>query len=241
LVDVLLSSTNPTGPPGSDKTDLATGRCSSHDSGGLTDMLMVTTTVGMLDGVHSHTTHLRPAVTLDLVLVVGATGLQHGLVDTSATGDDANGGPVGGGDDLLGAGWQLDPGLLGVGVVGDDGGVVSGSAGDTAAISGLLLQVGDDGTLGHLSDGHHVSDRQLGLLSAVDELSSVHAFGGNEQFLPGLVPVGVAEVDDGEGGATTGVVNDVLYDSLDVAITLGVIDRAELGSALTVLDVGLED
>merc|ERR1719511_17741 len=56
---------------------------------------MVTTTVGMLNGVHSHTTHLRPAVTLDLVHVVGTTGLQHGLVDTSTTGDDANGSPVG--------------------------------------------------------------------------------------------------------------------------------------------------
>merc|ERR1712121_105822 len=230
LVDVLLSSTNPTGSPGGDKTDLATSGCSSHDSGGLTNMLMVTTTVGMLDGVHGNTTHLRPAVTLDLVFVVGTSGLQHGLVDTSTTGDDANGSPVGGGDDLLGAG-----------VVGDNGGVVTGSTSNTATISGLLLQVGDDGTLGHLANWHDVTDGQLGLLSAVDELSSVHTFGGNEQFLPGLVPVWVTEVDDGQGCATTGVVDDVLDDTLDVAITLGVIDRTELGSALAVLDVGLED
>merc|ERR1712244_176322 len=214
LVEVLLSSTDPTSSPGSDKTDLATSGCSSHDSGGLTDVLMVTTTVGMRNRVHGHTTHLRPAVTLNLVLVVRATSLQHGLVDTSATGDDANGGPVGRGDDLLGTGWQLDPGLLGVSVVGDDGGVVSGSAGNAAAVSGLLLQVGDDGTLGHLSNGHHVSDGELGLLAAVDELAGVHALGGDEQLLPGLVPVGVAEVDDGQGGATAGVVDDVLDDSL---------------------------
>ena len=113
-------------------------------------MLVVTTTVGMLDGVHGHTTHLRPAVTLDLVLVVSTTSLQHGLVDTSTSGDDANGGPVGRGDDLLGAGGQLDPGPLGVGVVGDHDGVVAGGTGDTATVAGLLLQVGDDGTLGHL-------------------------------------------------------------------------------------------
>jgi len=204
-------------------------------------MLVVTTTVGMLDGVHGHTTHLRPAVTLDLVLVVSTTGLQHGLVDTSTSGDDANGGPVGRGDDLLGTGWQLDPGLLGVWVVGDDGGVVSGSAGNTAAVSGLLLQVGDDGTLGHLTNGHHVANGELSLLSAVDELAGVHALSGDEQLLPGLVPVGVAEVDDGQRSAATGVVDDVLHDTLDVAITLGVIDRTELRSALTVLDVGLED
>jgi len=241
LLLVLLSTTNSSGPAGGDETDLATRRSATHDSGGLTDVLMVTTTVGMLNGVHGHTTDLGPAVTLDLVLVVGATGLQHGLVDTSTTGDDADGSPVGGGDDLLGAGRQLYPGLLGVRIVGDDGGVVSRSTGDTAAVSGLLLQVGDDGTFGHLSDWHHVAHSQLGLLSAVDELSSVHTFGGNEQLLPGLVAVGVTEVDDGQGGATTGVVDDVLYDTLDVAITLGVVDRTELGSALAVLNVGLED
>merc|ERR1719210_2135182 len=52
-------------------------------------MLMVTTTVGMLDGVHGHTSDLRPAVPLDSVLVVRTTSLQHGLVDTTTTGHNA--------------------------------------------------------------------------------------------------------------------------------------------------------
>ena len=64
-------------------------------------MLMVTTTVGMLDGIHSHTANLGPAVTLDLELVVGASGLQHGLVDTTAAGDEADHGAVRRGDDLF--------------------------------------------------------------------------------------------------------------------------------------------
>merc|ERR1719477_565037 len=75
--------------------------------------------MGMLDRVHGHTTDLGPAVPLDLVLVVSTAGLQDGLVDTTAAGDDADGGAVGRGDDLLGAGGQLDPGPLGVGVLGD--------------------------------------------------------------------------------------------------------------------------
>merc|ERR1719220_2542192 len=50
-------------------------------------MLMVTTTVGMLDGVHRHTSDLGPAVPLDSVLVVRTAGLQHGLVDPTASGD----------------------------------------------------------------------------------------------------------------------------------------------------------
>ena len=202
---------------------------------------MVTTTVGMLNGVHGHTTHLRPAVALDLVFVVSATGLQHGLVDTSATGNDANGSSVGGRHDLLGAGWKLDPGLLGVGVVGDDGGVVARSASDAATVAGLLLQVGDDGTFGHLADGHHVADGQLGLLSAVDKLSSVDALSGDEQLLPGLVTVRVAEVDDGQGGTAAGIVDDVLHDALDVAVPFGVVYRPEPGCTFAVLSVGLED
>merc|ERR1711992_384297 len=158
LLLVLLSTTNSSGPAGGDKTDLATRRGATHDSGGLTNMLMVTTTVGMLDRVHAHTTDLGPAVPLDLVLVVRAAGLQDGLVDTTAASDDADGGTVGRGDDLLGAGGQLDPGPLGVGVVGDHDGVVAGGTGDTATVAALLLKVGDDGTLRHVADGHDVAD-----------------------------------------------------------------------------------
>merc|ERR1719222_1395421 len=71
--DLLLSSPNSTSTTGSDETDLSTSAGSSADGGGLTNMLMVTTTVGMLNGIHSNTTNLRPRVPLCLVLVVGVT------------------------------------------------------------------------------------------------------------------------------------------------------------------------
>ena len=204
-------------------------------------MLMVTSSVRMLDGVHSHTTHLRPAVPLGLVLVVRASGLQHGLVDPTSAGDDANHGPVGRRDDLLGAGRQLNPGALGVGVVGDDGGVVAGCSGQLASVSGLLFEVRDDGSLGHHTDGHDVADGQLSLLAAVDELTGVHSLAGDHQFLPDLVPVGVSEVDDGQRSTATGIVNDVPNDALDVAIPLAVVDRPQPGRALAMLGVRLED
>merc|ERR1711931_137627 len=50
---------------------------------------MVTTTVRMLDGIHGHTTNLRPRVPLSLVFEVGSAGLQQRLIDSSSTGDDA--------------------------------------------------------------------------------------------------------------------------------------------------------
>merc|ERR1719230_1119109 len=51
---------------------------------------MVTTTVGVLHGVHGHTSHLGPRVALHAVLVVSTTSLQDGLVDTTPTSNDAD-------------------------------------------------------------------------------------------------------------------------------------------------------
>ena len=118
--------------------------------------------------------YLGPAVPLHFVFVVSAASLQDGLVNTSTTGDQTDHGSVGGGDDLLGAGGQLDPGPVGVGVVGDHGGVVAAGPGELPTVSGLLLEVADDGSLGHVANGHHVADGQLGLLATVHELSGVH-------------------------------------------------------------------
>merc|ERR1719266_218327 len=115
-------------------------------------MLMVTTTVGMLHGVHRNTTNLRPAVPLSLVLVVGTASLQHRLVDPSSSGHDTDHSSVGAGDNLLGAGGQLDPGPLGVGVVSDHSGVVAAGPGHLAAVTGLLLKVAHNGSLRHVAD-----------------------------------------------------------------------------------------
>ena len=58
LVDGGLGSPDSAGPAGGDETDLLTGGAAAAHSGGLTDMLVVTTTVGMLNGIHRHTAHL---------------------------------------------------------------------------------------------------------------------------------------------------------------------------------------
>ena len=100
LIVVLFASPDPTSSSGSNKTDLATGRGSSLDSRCFANMLMVTTTVGMLYGVHSHTTNLGPAVALNLKLMVGTSSLQHGLVNTATTGNDTDHGSVGRRDHL---------------------------------------------------------------------------------------------------------------------------------------------
>merc|ERR1719244_1593932 len=202
---------------------------------------MVTTTVRMLDGVHGHTTNLRPRVPLSLVLEVGSAGLQQRLVDSSSTGDDADHRAVAGRNRLLRSRWQFHFRPSHIRVVGDDGGVVAGSSGQFAAISQLLLQLADDSSFRHGADGHHVADGQRRLLAAVDELTRVHALDGDERLLALLKFVGISKLDDGQRCAASGVVNDVLDDAFDVAVAFGVVGSAEAGGAFSMFVVRRED
>ena len=85
---------------------------------------------------------------------------------------------------------------------------------------------------------HHDFPTVLGTcLFLMDKLT----LSGHEELLLDLVPVGIPEVSDGEGGTTAGVMDDVLDDSLDVAVPLGEVDGTESRLALPVLGVGHED
>ena len=79
------------------------------------------------------------------------------------------------------------------------------------------------------------------LLSAVDELSSVHTLSTDEDLVLLAVLVGVTELNLGKGGTTAGVVDDLFHDALNVTMPLGVVQWAVLSSSLTVLGVRAED
>ena len=169
-------------------------------------------------------------------------------------------------DDLLGTGGELDAGLALVGVVADNGDVVTGGAAKSATVTNLLLDVGDDGTLRHNTERKDVADGQSSLLSGVDELASVHALVGDEGLGDLLELVGVAEDNLGEGSTTTysisivsllilsfplslsssrrnwrrltGIVDDLADYTTEVAMALGVVEVAELGRSLVEARVG---
>jgi len=204
-------------------------------------MLMVTTTEGMLNGVHSNTTDLWPAVTFDLVLVVSTTGLQEGLVDTSTTSNDTNGATASRVKNLLGAGRKLDSGLASVWVVRDDDARVARGLGDLATVTDLHLDGTASGTFGHFSDGKNVANVEGGLVATVDGLAGGGALGGDERLGVLTVLVAVLEVNLHEGSTTAGVVDDVLDDTLDEAVTLGEVNRAVLSGPLAGTSNGLED
>ena len=68
-------------------------------------------------------------------------------------------------------------------------------------------------------------------------MAGVHALGGNEKLLSDFVAVRIAEVDNGEWCTTARIMNDIFDNSLDISITLGVVDGSELGSTLPALGV----
>ena len=85
-------------------------------------MLMVTTTVRMLDGVHGDTSNSWPVVSLGFSLEPGVGGLEEGLVGSLSTGAHANHGSAAADDGLSGAGWESDSGLSSIIGVTDDNG-----------------------------------------------------------------------------------------------------------------------
>jgi len=195
----------------------------------------------MVDGVHGNTTSLGPAVALDGELMLCARSLQQGLVCTATTGNNADHATGSAGNDLLGAGWELNASLALVVVVADDGDIVAGSAAERTAVANLLLHVRDDGTLGDGGEGKDVADGQGGVLAGVDELAGVHALVGDEGLGVQLVAVGVAELDAGQRSTATGVVDDLLHDTPEVAMALREVEVAELSSANPGAVDGLED
>lgn len=230
-----------TSTAGSNETNLLAGRSRPADSGSVTNVLMVTTTMGMLNRVHGNTTDLRPLVALSLVLVESTTSLEHRLLSTTTTSNLANNGTAGAGDNLLGTRGELDTGDAEIRVVGNDDGVVTGSTGKGTTVTGFLLDVADNGTLGHRAEGEDITNVQLGLLTADDVLASENTLGSNKGGLLGLVLVGVAEGNPSKGSTTTRVVDDVGDNTLNVVVPLSRVKNTMLSSALAVGGVGPKD
>lgn len=128
---------------------------------------------------------------------------QEGLVGSATTSNNTDHSSGLGVDNLLGTRGELDAGLALIGVVADNGDVVAGGAAESTTVANLLLDVRDDGTLRHLTEGKDVADGQGSLLSGVDELAGVHALVGDEGLGDLLESVGVAEHDLGEGSTST--------------------------------------
>ena len=156
----LAASSDGASPLGGNKSGLLTARGVSPGGRGVTNVLMVTTTVGMLDGVHGDTSNSGPVSLLGVRSVVGAVGAEHGLVSSLAAGDDANHSSAASEDGLTDTRGQSDTRLLAILRVADHDSGSAGGTGESATVTELGLNIGDNGALGHLVDGENVADSE---------------------------------------------------------------------------------
>jgi len=227
LLDDLSGTSDETGSSGGNETDLLTSRLVSSDGRRVTDVLMVTTTVRMLDGVHGNTSNSGPVVSLSLLLEPRVVGLEERLVSSLTASSNTDHSSALALDGLSGAGRKLDSGLSAfVGVTDDDSGSTGGS-GEGTSVTVLGLTVGHNGTLRHGVDGENISNRERSLGASVDKLSSEHSLDGDEIFDSLLVPVRVSEDNLGKWSTSAGIMNNVLHNTLDVALLLSIIKRSE--------------
>lgn len=204
-------------------------------------MLVVTSSVGMLYWIFSHTPNLGPAVALNRILVVGVSSLEEGLIGTSTSSNNSNLGTDTGLNSLLSSrGKTKTSGSLVI-IVGNDNGEASRSTSKSSTVSNLTLNVTHNGTLWNGGKRKNVSNDKSSLLSTVNELTSVHTLSGNHEFRVALETVGIHKLNLGKGGTSTRVVDDLLDDSTNVTVFLGIIEGTELGGSLAGTGVRLED
>jgi len=207
----------------------------------VTNVLMVTTTMRMLDWVHGDTSDARPVALLGVGSVVRGVGAEHWLVGTLSTSNDANHSSAATHHGLTDARGHSDTGLSSVLGVADDDSGGAGGTGENATVSELGLNVGDNGTLGHGINWEDVANSEGGFGTAIDEHSGVHALDSDEKLSVLLEFVLVSETDFSERCASARVVNDVLNDALDVSLALSEVKSSESGWGHSLGGVRLED
>ena len=236
-----LDTTQTPRPTGRNETHLASGRTFPSDRTGHANVLVISTTVRMLHRILGHTPNLGPAVAFDGVLVVGASGLEQGLVGAAAASDNANLRADGTGDRLFATTGETQTRRALVFVVCHNHGKGTAAAGKGPAVTEFGFDIADNGAFWDCRQGQDVAYSETGFFAAINELSRVHAFGTHEQFVVALVAVGVAELDLGDGGAAPGIVEDFLDDAANVPMLFGIIEGTQLDRFLASPSVRLEN
>jgi len=239
LLDISTTS-NSTGSSGGNETDLSTGRSISTNSRWDTDVLLVTTTEGMVNWIHGNSSNSRPSLSESLHLVVNSTSLKDGLINSFSGGNETNHSSGFTGKGLSSTGRKLDSGLAQViGVTNDDSGGTRAS-GELSLITRLVFDVTDGSTFGDLVNGKDVTGGEGSLVTSVDELTSVHSFNGEEVVVLKSVLIRVSEDDLSEGSSTTGIVDDLSDDTFNVTISFSEIESSESSGGDSVMLVRLE-
>lgn len=172
--------------------------------------------------------------------MVCPTSLQERLFVTATTSNNTDGRSGSARDSLLSTGGQTDASLVLIWLVTNDSSITAGNSCKSPAVTRLLLDVADYSTFGKGGKGENVAYCKGCLLSTVDELAGMLTLDSNEGLSAKLVSVGISEDNPSKRGATTAVVNDILYNTTDVPITLSEVERAQLRRVFVQAGVGFE-
>jgi len=146
--DGSLSSSNKSSSSGGDETDFLTMRCVPADGWRMSDMLLITTTMGMIYGIHSDSSNSGPSSAFCLVFVVLATGLANWLVwsSTSSANSDHSSAITWNGSSA--ATWESNSGLVTIIRVTDDNSWCSTCSSKRSSVSCLSFTIGNNSSFG---------------------------------------------------------------------------------------------
>ena len=237
----LVTSSKKTSSSGSNETNLLSRDASSGNSGRLTNVLVITTSVGMVNWVHSDSGNDWEVLSLCLVSPVLNSGLENWLLVSSSGSDDSNHTSGLAVDGLSDTRWQLDSGLESILRMGDDGDERSRGSGELSIVSFSELDVGNESTFWDLTNWQDVTNLKGSLFTAENGLTREHSLDGKVQLLDLLVVISVLELDSGNWGSSAWVVKDFLDDSLDKSVSLLVVQVLVLDFSESSEGVGLVD
>lgn len=204
-------------------------------------MLVVTSSVGVVDWVHSDSCDNGEICSLGLVSPELSSSLKNWLFVSSTCSDDSDHGSGLSVNGFSHSRGEFDSGLKSILAVGNNGYESSGSSGELSVVSFSELDVGDQSTFRDLTDWQNVSDLQRGCFSAENCLTSEHSLDSKIVLGDFLVLVRILELDLGDWGSSSWVVQDLLDNSLDVAVSFLVVEVLVSGLSESSVGEGLED
>ena len=128
----------------------------------MTNMLMVTSSMRMLNGVHCNTSNSGPVVSLCSIFEPRVGSLKDGLIGSLSSGDNTDHGSALSGNGLSGSGRKSNSSSSTLIRVSNDDGGASGGSSEGSSVSDLGFTVRNDGSLRKRIDGEDVSDGKGG-------------------------------------------------------------------------------
>ena len=237
----LLDSTKTASTSGTDETNLTSSRTIFRDSRRHTNVLVVTSSVGMLHRILRDTTNFRPAIALHRVFVVSSSSLEKGLVGTSSSSYNSNLSTDCRWDCLFASRRKAETSGSLVLIVCDHNREGTTGACKRTTVAKLGFYIANNRSLGHAVQRQDVPNSQGSLLPAVDELTGVHAFRAQKEFGVSFIAVGIQELDFRNRSSTTRVVDNVLNDTPNVSMLLSIVQWTEFHGTLACSYMGLEN